>query len=239
MTTADVDVARFDRRFSPIARPLISLNSGDDPLLALAPNVVERALSHNVSGAYTGALQNEFWQSAVMRRYASMRGAASGIEFNEEVARSVTRLGMKAWPSMALSDCLNQKNTNDLKQLGDLDVLALTPNGEHAWVIEAKELKLCRTLGEAARRLSSYRGVMLRNGKPDALMKHLQRVAYVRKHADALQKRLKLPVRPAIHGALVVSAPQPMQQLRREYSQDSTTVMLDDLASIPWRVGWH
>lgn len=239
MTTADLDAAKFDRRFSPIARPLISLNSGDDPLLAIAPSVVERSLSHNISGAYSGTLQNEFWQSEEMRRYASMRGAASGLEFNEEVARSVARLGLKAWPSMALSDCLNQKNTNALKKLGDLDVLAVTPNGKDAWVIEAKELKLCRTLGEAARRLSGYRGVALKNGKPDALMRHLQRVAYVRKHTDALEKRLKLPARPTIHGVLVVNAPQPMQQLQREYSQDSTTVMLDDLPSIPWNGGWR
>ena len=239
MKPGDLDLAKFDRRFSPIARPIISLNTNDDPLLAIAPSVVERALSHNVSGAYTGTLQNDFWHSAEMRRYASIQGAASGLVFNNDVAQAVSQLGLNTWPSMALSDCLNQKNTDDLKRLGDLDVLAVTKTGEHAWVIEAKDLKLCRTVGEAARRLSGYRGISLKNGKPDALMKHLQRVAYVRKHADALQKRLKLPTRPAVHGVLVVNAPQPMQQLRREYSEDSTTVMLDDLASIPWHRGWH
>jgi hypothetical protein len=239
MKPGDLDVAKFDRRYSPISRPIISLDAGDNPMLAIAPSIVERALSHNISGAYSGALQNEFWQSDEMRRYASMRGAASGLEFNEEVARSVEKLGLRAWPSKSLSDCLNQQNTIDLKQLGDLDVLVITPTGEHAWVIEAKDLKLCRTLGEAARRLSGYRGVPLRNGKPDALMRHLQRVAYVRRNVDALQKRMKLPTRPLVHGVLVVNAPQPMQQLRREYSEDSTTVMSDDLATVPWDKGWR
>jgi hypothetical protein len=36
----------------------------------------------------------------------------------------------------------------------------------------------------------------------------------------------------------MVNAPQPMQQLHREYSEDSTVVMLDDLDTVPWSAGW-
>jgi hypothetical protein len=51
-------------------------------------------------------------------------------------------------------------------------------------------------------------------------------------------QRLHLPGTPQVHGVMIVNAPQPMQQVHREYSADSTVVMLDDLGSVPWAIGW-
>jgi hypothetical protein len=235
---SDVDLGKFDRRLSPIARPIVALSAGNDPELVVAPGLVERAFMHNIAGAAAGALQNEFWQSQEMRVFASSAGAKAGQEFNREVAGRLSVLKVRAWPSVKPSWCLNEKNTPALKELGDVDVLAVSPDLRAVWVIEAKDLKLCRTLGESARRLSSYRGQRDEKGRPDALLRHLRRVEYLRTNAARLLHRLKLPTTPRVHGVLVVNAPQPMQQLHPEYSADSTVVMLDELEKVPWSAGW-
>jgi hypothetical protein len=236
-TARDFDLSKFDRRFSLIGRPIVSLSSDTDPLLAVAPGVIERALAHNVSGAAQGLLQNEFWTSPEMRGYSGTAGARLGIEFNEDLARRLSSLGYTATPSVKPSACLNQKATEELKRLGDVDVLVVA-GGMRVWVCEAKDLKMCRTLGEAASRVSEYRGRVMKNGKPDKLLRHLQRVEYIRQHSAQLGKRLGLTATPTVHGVMIVNSPQPMQQLAGEYSQDSTVVMFDRIQSVPWTNGW-
>ena len=235
---SDFDLSKFDRRFSLIARSIVSLSAETDAELVIAPGVIERGFMHNIGGAISGALQNEFWQSTTMRAYASRSGARDGLEFNGSVAEAIAQLGLHTWPSAKPSWCLNSKKTEELERLGDIDVLAVSADGEIVWVVEAKDLKLCRTMGEAARRLSDYRGEYKRNGKPDELVKHLKRVAYLREHASGLVQRLNLSKPPRVHGILVVNAPQPMQQLHKEYSANSTVVMLERLDEVPWSTGW-
>jgi len=237
-TAADFDLARFDRTLAPIGRPIIVLQAGDDPELAIAPGVIERTVMHNVMGAAYGTLQGRFWSSPAMRSYSGKVASGLGLEFNESVADKLKQLNLRAWPSVSPSWCLNHKRTEEVTRLGDIDVLAVSPNDKVVWVLEAKDLKLCRTMGEAARRLSDYRGRIKKNGAPDELLKHMRRVEYLRSHADLLIGRLKLPGVPKVCGVLIVSSPQPMQQLQHEFSADSTVVMLDKIASVPWATGW-
>lgn len=237
-TQSDRDISKFDRRYSLIGRPLIALNEADDPELVVAPAVVERSLVHNLQGALSGTLQNNFWSSREMRIFASKAATAAGIQFNDEVARALTSYGLEAWPSALPSRWFNTKKTPEVEQLGDMDALALARSGNVVWVIEAKDLKLCRTLGETCRRLNDYRGVVDSRGRPDALLKHLRRVAYARANAAKLVPTLKLPGPPKICGLVVVKAHQPMNQLHGEYRTDARVVTLDELAAIPWDTGW-
>jgi hypothetical protein len=236
-STRDFDLAKFDRRFSPIGRPLLALDTTDDPRLAIAPGLVERCILHNLQGAMTGTLQGEFWSSREMRRYVGERGRIVGTKFNETVAARLRALGLRAYPSAKPSWCFNHKNTTEVVELGDFDVLALTPDGRRAWVIEAKDLKLCRTVGETARRLADYEGRMSGSGKPDKMLRHLRRVAYARTHVADLARRLNLAVTPEISGLLVVRAPQPMEALAAGGAIDATVVMLADLDAVPWDAG--
>ena len=230
----DFDISRFDRRFSLIGRPLVAITNDDDPLLAIAPAIVERAARHNVAGASAGGLQGDFWVSKTMRSYVGHAGERTGMEFNERVAQAVQSQGLVAAASVKPSACLNHKATDELKRLGDIDVLAFSPEGEHAWVIEAKDIKLCRTLSETARRLSEYRGLPLPNGKPDNLLRHLNRVAYVRQHAADLAKRNNLPGVPEVHGLVIVDVPQPMTFVIASESKDARFVQVDSLSELDW-----
>ena len=172
-----------------------------------------------------------------MRAYAGAAGARIGTEFNESLAGQLSTLGYAATPSVKPWACLNQKNTDETRRLGDIDVLVVADR-KRVWVCEAKDLKMCRTLGEVASRLSEYRGQIMKNGKPDKLLRHLKRVEYLRTNASQLAKRLALDSEPTGHGILIVNSPQPMQQLAGEYSKDSTVVMLDRIDAVPWTTGW-
>jgi hypothetical protein len=238
-TPSDFDLGKFDRRYSLIARPIVALSADDDPELVVTPGTLHRTFRHNIGGAGTGMLQNEFWTSPVMRKFASDRGRETGLEFNNGVARHVKALGLDTYPSVKLSWCLNQKATDELKAFGDVDVLAISPNRNIVWVIEAKDLKLCRTRGEAASRLSGYRGKLTAKGKPDNMLRHLRRVEYIRQNSAALMNRLKLTDPPSrVCGVVMVHAPQPMEQFQTELPSDGRVMMLEDAASVPWDVGW-
>lgn len=236
-TARDYDLAKFDRRFSLIGRPIVAIDDDDDPLLMLAPGVVERSMFHNLGGALTGGLQNEFWSSREMQKFASRRGDETGLAFNDELADELISLGLEAHASAKLTWCLNYQGTDEVKRLGDVDVLVISPDRTRVWVIEAKDLKMCRTLGETARRLSEYQGKPKTNGKPDNLMKHLTRVAYVRKHAVDLQKRFGLAKIPSVSGMIVVGSPQPMETIAIPGGKDAVTIRKDDLASVQWNGG--
>lgn len=233
----DFDLSRFDRPASLIARPIIVVERGEDPVLAVAPAVIERCLFHNLGGAMQGTLQNEFWKSRAMRAFTGAAGARTGIEFNDEVAARVSQLGLTAWPSAKPAWALNTKATPEVEELGDVDVLAVSADGTRVWVIEVKDLKLCRTLGEVARRLAEYRGVTGAKGRPDKMLRHLRRVTYVREHAAALVGRLKLSAPPKVSGLVVVRAPQPMAHSQIG-TVDGRVVMFEDLETVPWGAGW-
>lgn len=233
----DFDLSRFDRRTSLIAKPIVALTSDNNPCLVVAPAVIERAIFHNLSGAMTGALQNEFWNTSKMRAFSSSAGGKVGLEFNETVARRIDDLGLRAWPSAKPSWALNCKATPAIEQLGDVDVLAVSADRSRVWVIEVKDLKLCRTMGEIARRLSEYRGRQNEKGRPDKMLRHIRRVAHFREHASELIGRLGLPGVPQISGALIVRSSQPMEYVQVD-SADARVVMLDDIDTIPWRNGW-
>ena len=237
-TPRDFDLAKFDRRFSLIGRPIVAIGDDDDPLLIVAPGVVERVMFHNLGGALTGALQNEFWSSREMQKFASRRGEETGLAFNDELARELVSLGLEAHASAKVTWCLNHQGTDEVKRLGDVDVLVISPDRTRVWVIEAKDLKLCRTLGETARRLSEYQGKPKSNGKPDNLMKHLTRVEYVRKHVADLQKRFNRAKTPSVSGMVVMGSPQPMEMITIPGGKDAVTVRKDGLTMVPWNRGY-
>ena len=232
----DFDFAKFDRRFSLIARPIVALSNASDPRVVLGPALIERTNLHNVSGAMTGSLQNEFWTSTEMRVFSSKAGAETGLAFNQQVADALKILRLRAWPSAKPSWCLNERATDALKALGDIDVLAVSADGQRVWVVEAKDLKLCRTLGKRHGACPN-RGKLLPDGKPDKLLRHLRRVEYLRTRAEALCGRLNLTGVPKVSGVLVVHAPQPMEGLQVQQIGDGSVVMLSDIEKVPWSTG--
>ena len=102
-------------------------------------------------------------------------------------------------------------------------------------MIEAKNLRLCRTEAEVAARLSEYRGKMIQDSrgrdKPDKMLRHIRRVQHLRQRNGALCGRLKLPAPPEVRGLLIVDAPQPINFYMLEQLEDSESAFLDAIDS--------
>jgi hypothetical protein len=95
-----------------------------------------------------------------------------------------------------------------LDRFGDIDVLAW--KGDRVLVIECKHLQFHKNLGEIAEQLSDYQGKTKRNGKPDDLLKHLNRMEVLRARRALLRKKLKIMGRMRIEGWIVFKHSVPM-----------------------------
>jgi hypothetical protein len=228
LSEADFNLSRFDRPYSIINRPLVAIDDGTDPLVLVAPIFVSDASMYSFSGLREGTLNNTYWTTDVARAYAGSQGHAMGERFEDDVGERLRKLGLEVWTRRALSWALNMKVD---PAFGNIDVLAISHDRRRVWVIEAKNLRLCRTEIEIASRLVEYRGRTNRhrNGRetPDKMLRHIRRVEFMRANAKALCSRLKLDAPPDVRGLLVVDAPQPMNFFAAGQLPDGQTVMLD------------
>ena len=162
-----------------------------------------------------------------MRAWSIQAAARESTEFAEDVGHRLKKLGLDVQVEVYASKILNAKAP---PALGDIDVFAVDRVRNRVWVVEVKDLGLCRSQREIALRLTDYAGQVKSGGRPDPMMKHLRRVRYIRDHSAALAKhnRLKDPV--DVRGLLVVSTPQPMMVVEPE-DPDARVVLLDDLKS--------
>lgn len=228
LSEADFNLSRFDRPYSIINRPLVALDDSADPLVLVAPIFVSDATMYSFSGIREGTLNNTYWTSNAARAYAGSQGHAMGERFEDDVGERLRKLGLEVWTRRALSWALNMKVP---PVFGNIDVLAVSHDRGRVWVIEAKNLRLCRTEIEIASRLVEYRGRVNRRSDgreiPDKMLRHIRRVEFMRTNAEALCSRLKLDAPPDVHGLLVVDAPQPMSFFAAGQLPDGQTVMLD------------
>jgi hypothetical protein len=225
---SDFDLSRFDRPFSLINRPLLALDDDADPLVLVAPLFVSDASMYSLSGLMEGILQGRYWVSQEAVKYAGAQANYEGNKFEEAVAEKLRTMGLQAWPRCDLSWALNEKVD---QSLGNIDILAISEDRKRVWIIEAKNLKLCRNEAEVAARLSEYRGRVNLDSRgrerPDKLLRHLRRVSYMRERNAALCQRLKLDSPPEIRGLLIVDSPQPMNFHKLESIADAESAYLD------------
>jgi hypothetical protein len=232
LVSRDLDLSRFDRPNSLINRPLLDLSGGDDPIVLVSPMMISDALVYAVGTLHEGSLHGEFWSSSKARQYAGRRADELGREFEDEVAARLRGFGLAVSVRRTLNDILQQSSDTDL---GDVDVFASSADNSKVWVIEAKNLRLCRTETEVAARMTEYRGQSRpdKNGvvRPDKMLRHLNRVKYLRNHVQKLGQYRGLVSAPEVIGLMVVDAPQPMNFHMADENYDARSCMIDDLAS--------
>lgn len=196
---------RFGRRLSVVARPLLQVDSVDDPTYMVSPTLVRNGFFYVLNGANSGTLDQEFFTSPEMRD-AWWGQANEGHTFNAEVAERLRAAGWHAVENVQLSAVLQCKLERDY---GDIDVLAWQDGTNQVLVIECKDLSFRRNYSEIAALLSDYRGE-LKNGKPDKLRRHLNRVDRLQQDMSALGRHTGVSS-PRIESCLVVGGLVPMQ----------------------------
>lgn len=221
----EIEPWRSGRRLAFYARPLLPLDASDDPELMIAPGAVGTSLEWMTRRAFDGTLPETFWASPQMKSWSIDAAAQESAEFAEDVGRRFEALGLEVDVGVYASKILNAKVP---PELGDIDVFALDRARKRAWIVEVKDLGLCRSQREIALRLADYAGRVKPDGRPDPMMKHLRRVRFVREQASALAKHNRLPPPVEVRGLLVVSTPQPMMVVEPA-DADARVVLLDDL----------
>jgi hypothetical protein len=196
---------RYRRRLSVLRKPLVQFDDALDPTIMVAPGLLRDGLIYAIGNHHRG----DFPQWQLMPKMRSWRGKSAGKreEFNTTVAERLKELGWLARPNVNMSAILGSA----FKPYGDIDVLAWKATGDRVLLMECKDLKFSKTLGEISEQLGDFRGELHANGKPDDLLRHLNRVDAIRSHPSELARYLGLDFAPAPEGHVVFRNPVPMQ----------------------------
>ena len=203
--TKDIYPWRFGRRLSFSTRPILKLDNNDNPRLIVAPRALLEGFRYVFHGAYYGRLEQSFFQTDWMKNKWWGK-AREGHTFNASVAKTLSELNWNIRENIKIPELFNRKMQRDF---GDIDVLAWKSDIAKVLVIECKDLAPARNYSEIAALLFEYQGKSVK-GKPDNLLKHLNRVSLLEKNQEALQNITGIE-ESQIVSCLVCSGTVPMQ----------------------------
>jgi hypothetical protein len=220
---------RYRRRLSVLRKPLIQLDESDDPLMIVAPGILRDAFGYMFRNYHRGDFPR--WQlSPKMKRWAGKSRKRMGEEFSSEVAARLRELGWKVEKTeLRVTELLGKKFDKDY---GDIDVLAWNESTGRVLLIECKDVQHRKTDGEIAEQLLDFRGELGADGKPDLLLKHLNRVELISKHVPEVMTYLKLESRPVLEGHLVFKNPVPMKFAWKRMQERINLNLFSDLEKI-------
>jgi len=217
---------RFRRRLSPMRRPLLRIGPGDAERFLIAPGMVRDVFTYMVANYMRGDFP-AYQLAGKMRAWAGGEADARGARFTQEVAAKLRDLGWEVEAEVKVGKILRRKLDRDY---GDVDVLACHRPSSRILVIECKDVQFKKTFGEISEQLADFRGELRPNGKPDYLRRHLDRMALLRKNADALLSYLELPAsRTSIESHLVFKNPVPMKYALAKLSERVAVSIFDEI----------
>ena len=209
-TMKDLYPWRFGRKLSFVARPILQVDIGDDPLLIIAPAALRVGFGYVVWGSHNGRLDRSFFRTKGMRDDWLGR-AREGHSFNRAVAQRLREGGWDVRENIGLPEILGRALGADA---GDVDVLAWKTGRREVLVVECKDLAPARSYSEVAALLSNYQGKVV-GGKGDKLRKHLDRVEAAAKDLEGLERFTGVG-QPEVVSCLVSSGVVPMQYAKIE-----------------------
>ena len=199
---------RFGRRLTVLRRPLIEINSEDDPTIICVPGIVNDAFHSMVMWFHKGEITTTQARSREMSQWIGHANRVQRSEFNATVATRMRELNWEVKQEKRLTDILKKSLPMDY---GDVDVLAWRRDSRRVLAIECKDVQQQKTIGEIAEQLTDVRGVVNSAGRRDRLKKHLDRLEVLRQHEDAVTKALGLAGPIQIEGHLVFKNAVPMK----------------------------
>lgn len=217
---------QFQRQLSLVSRPIIQLENSDDPECLIAPAMIIMNVAKFVSDARDGALdQRMFKQDGLLFKCVGKVRGDQGEAFNEKVAEKLRSSGWDAQANLSDGQILNRKKN---PAFGDVDVLAWSNTQKRVLVVECKDLSFDKTIGEIARRLANYQGVLKENGKRDDLKKHLDRCEDIESNIAQLSRFVGFDVE-RIQRVLLFSQSTPIQFSKIAEQYDVTVCTFADI----------
>jgi hypothetical protein len=198
---------RFRRRMSVLRKPLIQLDSAENPTLIVAPGIVRDAIVYMIGNYHRGDFPLR-QLSPKMKRWAGESRKRMGREFCVAVAKRLKELGWNVETEVRVTKLLQKGFERDY---GDVDVLAWQTDTNRILVVECKDVQHRKTEGEVAEQLADFRGELDSEGKPDLLLRHLRRIEVISQHAAELTRYVGFRSASRIEGHLVFKNPVPMK----------------------------
>jgi len=219
---------RFRRRLSVLRKPLIQIDDKDDPTILIAPGMLRDAVGFMLSGYHRGDFPR--WQlKPQMRQWTGRSSDRRGKEFNREVATRLEALGWEVDTEVAMTKLLRMGFE---RNYGDVDVLAWRPDNGRVLVVECKDVQYRKTYGEISEQLADFRGELRSDGKPDYLLRHLDRFDLAYKHTDKVKAYVKAMGHIQLESHLVFKYPVPMQFALKRLKERVSVHLVGELARL-------
>ncbi len=220
---------RLRRQLSLLRRPLVQLSASEvDPRILITPGLLRDAMFYTLSGYYEGSFQHAQLKTSKMRSWVGNIARRRGQEFAEKVSKQVTKLGWQCNTEVPVRRILTGRENAGL---GDIDVLAWHEEQSKVLLVECKHLYFAKSVGELAEQIKDYRG-RLREGKPDDMLKHINRTNAILADLPALSAFLKLPNELSVSSWVIFRFPVPVQQAWSEGSGNVQVGTYEDLPEI-------
>jgi hypothetical protein len=174
----DVFPWRFNRGLSYLRRPIVVRQVNGVAQCIWGRRAILQASNYLLNLCIGAQLKNP--HSKEMTSYQGRVAKRIGERFNDLVAREVMKL-----PSFVERCRIKKFNGKRLERpngetLGDIDVLAVAPESQLVFAIEAKSFSLAKTPAELANERDELFGRV--TGKAGALERHLERTAWIREN---------------------------------------------------------
>lgn len=179
----DIVPWRFKRRLSLVHRPIVQLTGSEDGPYVCSPESVRMGFALRVARAFNAEYDDRMFTTPRMRAWVGTRRDQLGHEFAESLVPILLEAGWQCRLEIEPQEILDKKLE---KAYGDVDILAWDPQTARTLVIECKNLFIAKTPGEVARQLAEFRGKPDNLGKPDRLMRHLDRVTLLRAYPERI-----------------------------------------------------
>lgn len=208
MSEKDWYPSRFRRRLSLMRRPLIQLDRENDPVVMVTPGIVRENVHAIMRAFHRGEIPSSQARSIEMCKWIGRTNNQQRTKFNSTVAGRMQELGWQVDKEARLTKVLGHPLKRDY---GDIDVLAWNAQSGRVLAIECKDLQYHKTIGEVAEQLSDFRGETRKDGKPDHLKRHLDRLEVLKAEKETVASRLGITASIQIEGHLVFKNFVPMQ----------------------------
>jgi hypothetical protein len=219
---------RFRRRLSVLRKPLIQIDDHDDPTILVAPGILRTGFVYTLGGFERGDFPA--WQlKPLMRSWMGASSDRRGKEFNAEVAARLTELGWSVEAEVPITKLFGKGFD---RNYGDVDVLAWRLDLGRVLIVECKDVQYRKTFGEIAEQLADFRGELDANGRPDYLLRHLNRIDVISRHIAEVKRYVKMQMPPKIESHLVFKHPVPMRFALKRMEERVSVHLLSELADI-------
>lgn len=181
-SSKDVMPWLFRRRLSVLFKPIVQLDSGNR--FVVVPGFIMRSFTYVVDLYWTAAIDSQRCVSDRMKSWIGDEAHRRGNNFNHAVAEALRAKGYETLSEVKVSSMLPPQ-VRGAVDYGDFDVVAWRKDSSQLYLIECKKLIFAKTFRELGEQLQEFQGE-LRNGKPDRLLKHLNRTKLVEQNAVKL-----------------------------------------------------